>query len=161
MKIRKIAGAVAATAIMFSIGAPAPASAADNMKLFGTQETLIDYGLGTEIGYTVTGLMPSADVIPSPVGGRLYEATVTAEALRGTVTPVVPFFNARAQSGHNYRVFANVWTPQGLSGAALPPGASTTGKIYFDVVGDVPNSVVYNDGSHDLLGWVDPPVVVP
>ena len=80
MKIRKIAGAVAATAIMFSIGAPAPASAADNMKLFGTQETLIDYGLGTEIGYTVTGLMPSADVIPSPVGGRLYEATVTAEA---------------------------------------------------------------------------------
>ena len=45
MKIRKIAGAVAATAIMFSIGAPAPASAADNMKLFGTQETLIDYGL--------------------------------------------------------------------------------------------------------------------
>ena len=73
----------------------------------------------------------------------------------------LPFFNARAQSGYNYRVLANVWTPQGLSGAALPPGASTTGKICFDVVGDVPNSVVYNDGSHDLPGWVDPPVVVP
>ena len=161
MKIRKVAGAVAATAIMFSIGAPAPASAADNMKLFGVQETLIDYGLGTEIGYTVTGLMPTADVIPHPVSGRLYEATVNAVALQGTVTPVVPFFNARAISGHNYRVIANVWTPQGLSGAALPQGASTTGKIYFDVVGDVPNSVLYNDGSHDLLGWVDPPVAVP
>ena len=68
---QEIAGAVAATAIMFSIGAPAPASAADNMKLFGTQETLIDYGLGTEIGYTVTGLMPSADVIrPRSAAGR-------------------------------------------------------------------------------------------
>lgn len=41
--------------------------------------------------------------------------------------------------------------------------------LYFDVVGDIPNSVVFNDGTRDLLAWVpgDPPgstaapVVVP
>ena len=38
--------------------------------------------------------------------------------------------------------------------AAAPPGGSTTGKLYFDVVGDTPNSVVYNDGVQDLLVWV-------
>ena len=28
------------------------------------------------------------------------------------------------------------------------------GKLYFDVVGDVPNSVVWNDGTRDILAWV-------
>jgi hypothetical protein len=32
--------------------------------------------------------------------------------------------------------------PGALSGAAVAPGDSTTGKLNFDVVGDVPNSVV-------------------
>jgi hypothetical protein len=31
------------------------------------------------------------------------------------------------------------------------------GKIYFDVVGDAPNSVVYNDGVRDLLAWIPGP----
>ena len=39
----------------------------------------------------------------------------------------------------------------------MPPGGSSTGKLYFDVVGDVPNSVVYNDGVRDLLAWVPGP----
>ena len=30
----------------------------------------------------------------------------------------------------------------------------TQGAKYFDVVGDAPNSVVYNDGVQDLLVWV-------
>lgn len=38
--------------------------------------------------------------------------------------------------------------------APAPPGGQTTGKLYFGVVGDVPNSVVYNDGVQDLLVWV-------
>jgi hypothetical protein len=66
----------------------------------------------------------------------------------------IPLFNARAPSGQAYRVLANAWTPQGVSSAALPPGGRSTGKIYFDVVGDAPNSVVYNDGGQDLLVWV-------
>jgi hypothetical protein len=87
----------------------------------------------------------------------LYEAPVTVNAVRGTVTPVLPFFNARSENGANYRVLANVFTPQGVSGAPLPQGGSSTGKLYFDIVGDVPNSVVYNDGSHDVLGWIQVP----
>ena len=84
----------------------------------------------------------------------MYEATVTVDAVRGAVSPVVPFFNARAEKGASYRVLANVFTPQGLSGGTVLPGESSTGKLYFDVVGDAPNSVVYNNGEHDLLGWV-------
>ncbi len=102
------------------------------------------------IGYTVQGLSPNSD--PVPVNGQLYEATVTVDALGGWVTPLIPLFNARAISGANYRVLANA--PGGLSSASVPPGGSETGKLYFDVVGDVPNSVVYNDASQDLLAWV-------
>ena len=32
--------------------------------------------------------------------------------------------------------------------------ATTEGKLYFDVVGDAPNSVVYNNGAEDLLAWI-------
>jgi hypothetical protein len=66
----------------------------------------------------------------------LYEATVTNE---GGV-PIAALFNARSESGQNYRII----------GGGIP------GKIYFDVVGDTPNSVVYNDGVQDLLVWVSP-----
>ncbi len=68
--------------------------------------------------------------------GRLYEATVTND---GGVPPIAALFNARAASGQNYRIV----------GGEIPPG-----KIYFDVVGDTPNSVVYNDGVQDLMVWV-------
>ena len=44
--------------------------------------------------------------------------------------------------------------PGGISGAQIPPGGFTTGKLYFDVIGDTPNSVVWNDGTRDILGWV-------
>ncbi len=154
MRIKKLAAPVGAAAIMFSIaaGTVVPASAANNIKPFGTQETLRD-GV-VETGYTVAGLSPSTDTIPYQVNGRLYESMVTVEAVQGWANPVIPFFNARAESGQNYRVLANVWTPPGVSGAAVPQGSQSSGKIYFDVVGDVPNSVVYNDGVQDLMVWV-------
>lgn len=155
MKIKQVAGVAVCSTAMFSFCAIAPASAINNIKAFGVQETLTDFN--SNIGYTVKGLRPSTDVIPYPVAGRLYEATVTADAVQGTVTPIIPFFNARAESGANYRVLSDVFTPQGLSGAPLPQGASSTGKLYFDVVGDVPNSVVYNNGFEDQLGWVNGP----
>jgi hypothetical protein len=59
--------------------------------------------------------------------------------------------NARAESGQNYWVLSNVST---LSGAPPGLGGTSAGKLYFDVVGGVPNSVVYNDGVQDLLAWV-------
>ena len=154
VNIKKLAGAVAATAITFSVGAAtaAPASAIDNVKPFGSQERLNGWAGAPMIGYTVRDLSPSSD--PVPHNGQLYEATVTVDAFGSWATPMVHMFNARAENSAMYRVL----TDAGVGGA-VPPGGSTTGKLYFDVVGDVPNSVVYNDGVRDVLAWVSGPPV--
>jgi hypothetical protein len=151
VRINKLAGAVAVTAIGVGVaaGTVAPASAANNIKPFGQQETLNDSVTGAPmIGYTVTGLSPSSDAVPH--NGQLYAATVTVEGLAGWATPLVPLFNARAESGQNYQAIGGGVAP-------APPGGQTTGTLYFGVVGDVPNSVVYNDGTQDLLAWVPGP----
>ncbi len=139
---------------MFSVGAVAPASAADG-QVFGLQQTVSDPN-GGEIAYTVTKFLPSADAIPYPVSGQLYEATVRADALNGLATPAIPAFSAQTESGQNYPALANVWTPQGLSGMTLLPGGHSSGKVYFDAVGDPPTSVVYN-GAGDMVAWIEPP----
>jgi hypothetical protein len=152
VKIQKLVASVGVAAVAIGIAASTaiPAWAANNIKPYGIQETLNDCCTGAPmIGYTVYGLTPSS--APVPHNGTLYAATVKVEGLGGWATPLIPLFNARAQSGANYRVIANA--PDGPPVA--PPGGSTTGKLYFDVVGDTPNSVVYNDGSQDLLVWVD------
>jgi hypothetical protein len=149
VKIKKLVAPVgiAAVAVGMAGATAVPASAANNIKPFGTQETLNDYGTGAPmIGYTVMALSPSSD--PVPHNGQLYAATVKVEGLGGWATPLVPLFNARAESGANYRVIGGIGVP------SAPPGGSTTGTLYFDVVGDPPNSVVYNDGVQDLLVWV-------
>ena len=138
MKIKTLAAPVGAAAIMIIVaaGTVVPASAASNIKPFGQGETLLDPATDAPmITYTVDGLNPSSDAVPH--NGQLYEANVTAE---GGV-PMMPMFNARAESGANYRVI----------------GGTVPGKLYFDVVGDVPNSVVYNDGVQDLLTWIPGP----
>ena len=150
MKTEKLAGAVAATAVLFSISAVPPASAAGNVQVVGIEESLMGPD-GTEVAYTVTKIVPSGDPVTYPVGGQLYEATVMARALRGTAVPVVPFFNARSASGANYPALVQV---SSLSGAPIFEGATAKGKVYFDVVGDAPNSVVYDNGPEDLLTWV-------
>jgi Domain of unknown function (DUF1942) len=152
VKIQKLVASVGVAAVAIGIAAStaSPASAANNIKPYGVQETLNDCCTGAPmIGYTVYGLTPSS--APVPHNGTLYAATVKVEGLGGWATPLIPLFNARAQSGANYRVISNA--PDGPP--AAPPGGSTTGKLYFDVVGDTPNSVVYNDGAQDLLVWVD------
>jgi len=143
---------IAAVALGVALGTVAPAGATNNIKPYGTQETLKDIWGNSEIGYTVDGLGPSTDVVPAQINGQLYEASVTVDAVQGSVTPNVMDFNARAQSGANYRVLGVSTLP----GGPLGPGGTSTGKLYFDVVGDVPNSVVYNDGSQDLMAWISP-----
>lgn len=142
---------IAAVAVGLALGTMAPAGATNNIKPYGTQETLKDIWGNSEIGYTVDGLGPSTDAVPAQINGQLYEASVTVEAVQGSVMPNVTDFNARAQSGATYRVL-------GVStlGGPLGPGGTSTGKLYFDVVGDVPNSVVYNDGTQDLMAWISP-----
>jgi hypothetical protein len=134
MKIRKLVAPVgiAAVAIVVATGVAVPASAANNIQPYGVPESLKDVYGNPMITYTVKGLRPSSDAVFH--NGRLYEATVTND---GGV-PMAALFNARAQSGQNYRII----------GGGIP------GKIYFDVVGDTPNSVVYNDGVQDLMVWV-------
>ena len=139
---------------MFSVGAIAPASAADN-QAFGIQQAVIDPN-GGEIAYTVTKLLPSGDAVPYPLSGQLYEVTVRANAINGLVIPVIPNFSAQTASGQSYPALAGAWTPQGFNSAILLAGGSTSGKIYFDAVGEAPTGVAYNGGGESLL-WIEPP----
>jgi hypothetical protein len=68
--------------------------------------------------------------------------------------------NARAKSGQTYRVLFGVATPQGVNPATLARGEKTTGKVYFDVTGDTPDSVVYNAGGQDLVVWLQAPPAI-
>ena len=153
VEIKKLAGAVAAATVMFSIGAVAPASAADN-QAFGIQQSVTDPS-GGEIAYTVTKLLPSEDAVPYPLSGQLYEVTVRANAVNGIVTPVVPHFSAVTEGGQSYPALAGAWTPQGFNSAPLLPGGSSSGKVYFDAVGEPPTGVGYN-GAGQSLRWMEP-----
>jgi Domain of unknown function (DUF1942) len=129
------------------LGGAASASAAQ----FGTPQRLNDGVAVSE--YTVENLRPSNDPVNVPVTGRLYEATVTVDAEQGIVTPAIPFFNARADNGQNYRVLFQAPAPEGISGMTLTQGNEETGKIYFDVTGAEPTTVAYNDAVADRLVW--------
>ena len=151
-----VAASALATSAVVGI-ASAPLASADNYPInqgFGTSEELVD-GAGTIVqSWRVHDLRPSSDAISWPVHGKLWEATVTVRAVRGTVTPIISDFNARARNGQNYQVLALVASPQGLNPSTLAQGGKSTGKLYFDVVGPAPDSVVYDAGGRDLLFWV-------
>lgn len=159
MKIRTAVlatAATAATAGAVAIGGPAIAAAEETADTgahaLGTQATLANGDVVQ--GWTVSDLRQSSDAIDYPVHGALWEATATDEALQGSVTPIVANLNARTPGGESYRVMYQVATPQGVNPATLTQGEKTTGKVYFDVTGDVPNSVVYNANGKDLATWV-------
>ena len=162
MKITNGLATVAAAATFGCIGfIGTPIASADDLTTttIGNEARLTNGNVVQ--GWTITGLKPSSDVIPYPVAGTLWEATATDQAIEGSVTPIVSNLNARAKSGETYRVLFSVATPQGVNPATLAQGQQTTGKVYFDVVGDTPDSVVYNAGGQDLLVWVQPPPQLP
>ena len=150
MKIKPVLAAIT-TATAATVGlAGAPIAAADaDMQYLGEQGELVNGDVVQ--GWTVSGLKPSTDTIPYPVAGTLWEATATDEAISGNVIPIVANLNARAESGQTYRVLFGVATAQGVNPATLAEGESTTGKVYFDVTGDAPDSVVYNAGGTDTI----------
>lgn len=141
----------------------APIATADNettTSQLGSQAKLTNGDIVQ--GWTVTGLKVSTDTIPYQPHGTLWEATATDEALQGNVTPIVSNFNARAHNGDTYRALFGVATPQGVNPSTLPQGEKTTGKIYFDVTGEAPDSVVYANADQDLIVWLKPaPVQSP
>ncbi|WP_349319041.1 DUF1942 domain-containing protein, partial [Mycolicibacterium canariasense] len=70
--------------------------------------------------------------------------------------------NARAHNGDTYRALFGVATPQGVNPSTLQQGEKTTGKVYFDVTGEAPDSVVYANADQDLIVWLKPaPVQSP
>ncbi|MDT5092150.1 MAG: hypothetical protein QOH60_1513 [Mycobacterium sp.] len=103
--------------------------------------------------YAVWRPQVSNDTVNVPVVGKLYEAKTTVKAVQGVVTPSIPFFNARTGSGDNYRVLWQAYAPEGLDAATLQQGETATGKIYFDVTGAAPTTVVYNDAVQDRASW--------
>ena len=87
------------------------------------------------------------------MAGQNWEATATINAISGPVTPAISQFDARTADGLNYRVLVASRHPNTISGATIPQGAQSTGKIYFDVTGPQPTIVAMNNGMEDLLVW--------
>lgn len=157
MKISKGTSAVAAMAIAVGAVLSAPLAGADTTSTawLGQQAKLVNGDVVQ--GWTISGLKPSTDVIPHHVQGTLWEATATDQAIQGSVIPIVSNLNARARNGDTYRVLFGVATPQGVNPATLEQGESTSGKIYFDVVGQNPDSVFYSNADDELALWLTPP----
>lgn len=152
--------AIAATGITAIAGLTLATAAADpnpndtNVQTFGTSEKLVDPAGTSVTAYTVSGLQPSnAAIAGFAPKGNLWQADVTAVAEKGTTTPVVAQFNARAQNGETYPAIDTKATPDGMSPAPIAQGAQASGKVYFDVTGPPPNGVVYNNGVEDILIW--------
>lgn len=155
MEITRVGSvAVASAALVAGALLAAPGATADSTTL-GQQGRLVVGDVIQE--WTVSGLKPSTDTVPATVHGTLWEASATDTAVQGSVQPIISNLNARAADGTNYRVLFLAATPQGVNPSILQQGQSASGKVYFDVTGAAPDSVVYNDGSHDLLTWTTPP----
>lgn len=161
MKSKPTVAAVitAAAAAAIGLAGAGSASAEAEVQYLGQPGELVN---GSVIQHwTITGLKPSSDVIPYRPVGTLWEATATDEAIAGTVTPIVSNLNARAENGDTYRVLFGVATEQGVNPSTIAQGEKTTGKIYFDVTGQQPDSVFYSDGGSEVLLWLEAPPAPP
>lgn len=147
--------AAAAVGLALALAPVAAATPTDpTTDTFGGWNRLIDNDGAVITVWQVSGLKPSTDTIPGyPLAGKLWEANAAVRAAKGSVTPIIPDFNARSANGTNYPVLWQAATPAGISGATLPQGGKSTGKLYFDVTGSAPTQVVYNNGAADLLVW--------
>lgn len=151
----KIAAAAVASVAVIGI-ASTPIASADYPLVgkLGTTLTMTDTVGQVQLSWKVSDLRPSSDVMPGyPVAGKLWEATATVRALSGPVTPGISQFNAVAPNQASYRVLWMVASPVNISGATIPQGGQSTGKIHFDVTGPAPTTVTMNNGMEDLMVW--------
>jgi hypothetical protein len=124
------------------------------MGTLGDELTMTDTVGHVELSWKVDDLRRSSDVMPGyQVVGDLWEATATVKAIRGSVTPGVSQFNAVAPNQAAYRVLWFVASPDNISAGTIPQGATSTGKIHFDVTGAQPTAVTMNNGMDDLMSW--------
>ncbi|CAN5664728.1 hypothetical protein BH10ACT9_BH10ACT9_04290 [soil metagenome] len=150
-------GAFALTVAMGVAGA-ASASADPEQAQFGAQHRVTSDEGAAISGYTVTDLRPSD--LPTlevplvgtvPLDGDLWQATVTVDAVRGSVVPAMRMFNAQSADGQSYRVLDQALVPD-LDVSPMPEGRRSTGNLYFDVIGSAPSLVTFDDGV-DQLVW--------
>lgn len=155
MKITRMFATVFASVIMAAIASAPVASATYPVTgQLGSELTMTDSVGQVLIGWQVSDLKPSSDVMPGyPVAGQLWEATATVKAVRGSVTPAVSQFNAVAPNQAAYRVLWQVASPTNISGATIRQGQQSSGKIHFDVTGPQPTTVTMNNGMEDLMIW--------
>jgi len=133
---------------------PNAAAAYPIVGKLGSELTMTDSVGQVVLTWTVSDLKPSTDVTPGYTAtGKLWEATATVRAIQGGVTPAISQFNAVAPNQAAYRVLWYVDSPTNISGATIPQGAQSTGKIHFDVTGPSPTTVTMNNGMEDLLIW--------
>jgi len=153
-----VAIAAAVTALI-SLGHPAVASAAEEcMHQFGSHQQLTDAGGAVVQDWTVTDLKRSGDLAPGyPLAGQLWEATASVKAVSGTVTPIIPNFRAHSMDGGSYQVLWQLSSPQGISGASIAQGQTSTGKLYFDVTGADAMGVMYTGAGARPLMWMAMP----
>ena len=122
MKITRLVTSAVAAAVIATIGltgAPS-ASAYPNVGKLGSEMTMTDPVGQVVLSWKVSNLGPSSDNVPGlPVYGKLWSADATVKAIRGSVTPQIPNFNAVAPNQAAYRVLWQAYTPQGISGATI------------------------------------------
>lgn len=159
MRIAKriVLAAVSVLATVTLGAAPIAAAEMPCPHKLGSAQRLVDAAGAVVQEWTVTDLRPSADLAPGyPLAGRLWEATATVKAVTGTVTPIIPNLRAVGAGKESYPVLWQVASPEGIPGATLAQGQSSSGKLYFDVTGPDPASVVYgNAGTKPLMMWCD------
>jgi len=152
--IKAAVAAAAVVAVATATAVPAASAPYPIVGKLGNALTMTDSVGQVMLSWTVAGLKPCADVMPGyQVAGTLWEATATVKAIRGSVTPAVSQFNAVAPNQAAYRVLWQVASPVNISGATIPQGGSSTGRIHFDVTGPAPTTVTMNNGMEDLMIW--------
>jgi hypothetical protein len=150
----KLGLAIAAAAVTAATITAPTAFADTKFTKFGSWERQPDANGAVITAWNVYDLEPSDDTIPAyPLAGTLWEASAAVMPVRGTVTPIIPNLNARADNGQTYQVLWQAYAPNGISGATINKGDKSKGEIYFDVTGPPPTSVVYNNGVEDLIVW--------
>ncbi|KZS54801.1 immunogenic protein MPB63 [Mycobacterium kansasii] len=157
MKITTLITAAVATLVVATAGVTSASTASAAYPMvgkLGTELTMTDTVGQVVLTWKVSNLQPSSDETPGyQVAGKLWEATATVKAIRGSVTPAISQFNAVAPDQAAYRVLWFVSSPSNISGATIPEAAQSTGKIHFDVTGPSPTTVTMNNGMEDLMIW--------
>ncbi|MGV0624664.1 DUF1942 domain-containing protein [Mycolicibacter minnesotensis] len=145
-QIAKTTAAAAAGLAMAGTLAVAPASAGPQVVGFG-QTQRVDMPDGG-IDYTVRSLLPSGH------NDGIWFSDVTARSVKGSPTPNIADFNARAVNSSTFAVMKGD-QPDGLPHGPIAQGQQINGRLYFDVRGGTaPDSVVYRDaGGHDRVVW--------